>query len=156
MPLRMAPPRWLRIVWPLAAALPGCSQASLEGTFTCTARVDLVHPDGKRESIDVPDDVVVVRSTARHYQAYEYDVTARGCVAKAEGDAKAASFGSRSSTCTLDVPRVGPIALQRVSGGISRERGEKLARDGLHLVLNSTTATDRFVMVTYTCQGQPR
>lgn len=137
-------------------ALVGCGPDALDGAFTCTARVDVAYADGKRETIEVPGDAVTIRPATRHYQYYEYAVTARGCAATAEGDVSSAAFKGREAGCTLDVPKVGAIPLERISGGVSREPGKRFSKDGVYVQIQSMPTAGRFSSVAYTCHGRPR
>ena len=71
----------------------------------------------------MPNDLIYVRMTARHYQYSDIEVTVRGCLLRSgEGGGEttwSVSSGSGSAICTFDVPSVGGVMI-KASGGIER------------------------------------
>jgi hypothetical protein len=86
--------------------------------------------DGAPKDLTFPNDVVVVKRTARHYQYSEIEVTVRGCVLRSEGAGASVTSWSLSSgreggTCFFDVPSVGAVTLS-LRGGLEQRPSKQV------------------------------
>jgi hypothetical protein len=123
----------------------------LSGTFVGAATGSYRLKDGMEKSFTAPSDEIVVKTTSRHYQDSEIEVTVRGCVLATHGNGGGKSWslssGRGGGTCTLDVPSIGPVSV-KASGGLTREGS------GVHLMFFGDT--DKGDSVRYSIDATPK
>lgn len=136
----------------LLVALAACSEKNLAGTYVGEASGFYRLPgDTHDTSFTLPNETVIVETTARHYQAYEYRLSIRGCELRVEGENGSASTHSPARTCTFDVPNVGPVTIAP-SGGLSREKDAP----GIAMSLSASDPNGKVTFLAFSLHAKPR
>jgi hypothetical protein len=135
-------------------ALASCKDepaTGLQGTYEGTATGYYQLAGGKRVELTLPNETVVITATSHHYQGYTYRTVVRGCELSGDGTATgaAASPPPGKTTCTFDLPTVGPVTIA-ASGGVT------MKGDRVHLSIGTAGGDGGVEELAYIFDAQPK
>lgn len=128
-------------------------RADFSGTFVGDATGTYQPKGGTPQSFTIPGDEVTVKTTSRHYQFSEIEVTVRGCKLASHGSGGQTSWtlssGRGGAACTINVPTLGPVPM-KLTGGLAR------SANGNDVHLSFSGDTDKGDNLRYSLDAKPR